>query len=231
MVEFRAPESGRASVRRLLVIASIFLKLVTVGGMIFGVTHSDWGRFAHKAFPDRLFGYTVAILVVPLIWWVRNRRRATEYPALVDVLTTLPFAIDIVGNLVDGFDRFDHFDEACHFVNWALLGTALAVSLRRSLPWLVQVGLVVGLGSLAALAWEDIEYFTFVGTGPERITAYSDTLSDMTLGTSGALLAAVSVAACRRAAGKRSQGKSIGRIFGSPSTDEQPAGLDTPMTP
>lgn len=183
--------------RHRIVGVAAFFKLVTVGGIVFGVTHSDWHRFAHKAFPDRLVGYTLAVLIVPAVWAVRRRRRALVYPALVDLLTTLPFAIDIVGNVANGFDTIAHFDDALHFLNWALLFAALAISLPRTLPVAVQLGLVAGLGSLVALGWEVMEYFTFVGNGPERFTAYRDTLGDMTLGTAGALVAGIIVVAAR----------------------------------
>jgi hypothetical protein len=184
--------------RRGLIAAAIVAKLVTVGGILFGVTHSDWHRFAHKAFPDRLVGYTVAVAIVPVVWLVLRRRRSVVYPALIDLLTSLPFAIDIAGNVANAFDRVPHFDDACHFLNWALLFTALAISLPRTLPWPVQLGLVVGLGAFVALCWEVVEYFTFVGNGPERFTAYKDTLGDMTLGTTGALVAGVVVLTLRR---------------------------------
>jgi hypothetical protein len=187
------------SPRRGLIAAAVVAKLVTVGGIVFGISHSDWHRFAHKAFPDRLVGYTLAVSIVPVVWLVlRRRRRTVGYPALVDLLTSLPFAIDIAGNLANAFDRVPHFDDACHFLNWALLFTALAMSLPRALPWLVQLGLVVGLGAFVALCWEIVEFFTFVGNGPERFTAYKDTLGDMTLGTTGALVAGVLVLTVRR---------------------------------
>lgn len=51
-----------------------------------------------------------------------------------------------------------------------------------------------GCGCLAALVWEVGEYVTFVRGGAEESTAYADTLGDMVLGTTGALLASVLVA-------------------------------------
>ena len=70
--------------------------------------------------------------------------------------------------------------------------------LPRRLGPLLTVALCAGLGCVAALGWEIGEYFTFVRGGPEEATAYGDTLFDMTLGTSGALLAGVSAAILRR---------------------------------
>jgi hypothetical protein len=69
----------------------------------------------------------------------------------------------------------------------------LAVSLPRRLhPW-TRLGLTVGLGSTTALLWEVGEYFAFLRNSPELTTAYTDTLGDMVLGTTGSLVAGLLV--------------------------------------
>ena len=176
------------------------VKLLTVGLLVFAVTHRDWDRFAGKAMVGRLVGYPFALAVVPALWFVLRRRRNLAYPGLADLLVALPFAIDVVGNAFNAYDSISWFDEAAHFGNWALLFGAVAICLPRRLDALVQLGLVVGLGSLVALAWELVEYATFIRNSPERVTAYTDTLSDMALGTSGALCAGVAVLVLRRRA-------------------------------
>jgi hypothetical protein len=61
--------------------------------------------------------------------------------------------------------------------------------------------LVVGFGAVTAILWEIGEYFAFIRNSPELSTAYTDTLGDLTLGLSGATLAAaLSAAAVRRRA-------------------------------
>ena len=178
---------------------ALAVKVATIGLLVFAVTHSDWDRFSGKAMSGRLIGYPLALAVVPALWYILRRRRPLTYPGVVDLLVALPFAIDVVGNAVNAYDSIPWFDDAAHFVNWALLFGALAVSLPRRLPAAVQLGLVVGLGSFVALIWELVEYVTFIHDSPERATAYTDTLGDMALGTSGALLAGLVVVACRRA--------------------------------
>ena len=175
-------------------------KLLTIGLLVFAVTHRDWDRFAGKAMVGRLIGYPFALAVVPALYLVLRRRRDLAYPGLADLLVALPFAIDVVGNAVNAYDSLSWFDEAAHFGNWALLFGAVAICLPRRLEAPVQLGLVVGLGSLVALLWELVEYVTFIHDSPERVTAYTDTLSDMALGTTGALCAGLAVLVLRRRA-------------------------------
>ena len=59
-----------------------------------------------------------------------------------------------------------------------------------------MVGL--GFGATAAVLWELGEYAAFLRTLPTYQLVYPDTLGDLTLGTSGALLAGLLVAGWRR---------------------------------
>ena len=174
------------------------VKLLTVAGLLLAVTHPHWQQFEGKAVTGRLVGYPLALLVVPAVVALVRRRRRLDYPVLVDLLVSLPFFIDVAGNVADAYDSISWFDDACHFVNWALLLGAVALTLPRSMPFAAGLGLVAGLGSLTALVWELVEYVTFIHDSPERATAYTDTLGDMTLGTTGATLAGALVLLLRR---------------------------------
>lgn len=176
------------------------VKAVTVGLLLFAAMHQDWDRFAGKAMSGRAVAYPIALGVLPLAWALSRRgaRSGRPYPWLADLLVSVPFAVDVAGNALDAYDRLAWFDDACHFVNWALLLAALAVSLPRDLPGPVQLGLVVGLGSTTALGWELAEWATFIRHGTELQTAYTDTLGDLTLGTLGALSAGLVVLSVRR---------------------------------
>jgi hypothetical protein len=188
-----APPSHRA-----LLVAAWLAKAVTVALLLFAATHTDWDRFAGKAMGGRAVAYPLALAVLPLVWWLHGRRRGRRYPAAADLLVTLPFLVDVAGNAVDAYDSLVWFDDACHFVNWAMLLAGLAVSLPRTLPPAAQLGLVAGMGAASALLWELMEYYTFIRHGTELDTAYVDTLGDMTLGTLGATLAGLLVLAARR---------------------------------
>jgi hypothetical protein len=102
----------------------VAVKLSLVLLLAFGA-FSGLERFAGKAFGWRLVGYSLAALVVPAIWAARGRR--PPYPFAVDTLFILPFLIDTIGNALDLYDTIDWWDDANHFVNWALLSGAIAV--------------------------------------------------------------------------------------------------------
>jgi hypothetical protein len=178
------------------------VKLTLVLLLAFGA-FSGLERFAGKAFGWRLVGYSVAAVLVPAVWAARGRRGS--YPFAADTLFVLPFLIDTIGNALDLYDTIDWWDDANHFVNWALLTGALAaVLLHKRLPRTELFALVVGFGAVTAILWELGEYFAFIRNSPERATAYTDTLGDLTLGLIGstftAVIAAVVLSSPRRAA-------------------------------
>ena len=178
---------------RLLLAADVLVKLATTALLVFAALHPDWQQFAGKAMAARAVGYPLALLVLPVVWWIVRRRSGRPYPALADLSVSVPFLVDTAGNALDLYDAVPWFDDACHLVNWALLLGGLAVSLPHRLhPW-ARLGLVVGLGSTTALLWEAGEYVAFLRDSPELATAYTDTLGDMLLGTAGALLAGLLV--------------------------------------
>jgi hypothetical protein len=146
-------------------------------------------RFAGKAFGWRLIGYSVAALLVPAIWAARGRR--SPYPYAADTLFVLPFLIDTIGNALDLYDTIDWWDDANHFVNWALLSGAVAtVLLRTHVARAELFALVVGFGAVTAILWEIGEYFAFIRNSSELATAYTDTLGDLSLGLSGSTFTA-----------------------------------------
>ncbi len=156
--------------------------------LVFGA-FSGLERFAGKAFGWRLIGYSIAAFLVPAIWALRGRR--PPYPFAVDTLFVLPFLIDTAGNALDLYDTIDWWDDANHFVNWALLSSAVALALNRTRIRRVELfSLVVGFGGVTAILWELGEYFAFIRDSPELATAYTDTLGDLALGLTGSTVAA-----------------------------------------
>ena len=146
-------------------------------------------RFAGKAFGWRLIGYSVAALLIPAIWAARGRR--SPYPYAADTLFVLPFLIDTIGNALNLYDTIDWWDDANHFVNWALLSGAVAtVLLRTHVARAELFALVVGFGAVTAILWEIGEYFAFIRNSSELATAYTDTLGDLSLGLSGSTFTA-----------------------------------------
>lgn len=193
----RLPVSGWIDVG----VKALFVVLVAYGAF------SGGEQFEGKGFGWRLAGAAVIVLVVPAAWALTGRR--APYPYAADALLTAPWLVDVLGNVFDLYDTISWWDDANHFVNWALLsgGIGLLV-LRARLTPLVTATMVLGIGALLAIVWELGEYVAFIHDNVDELdTAYRDTLGDELLGTCGALLAAACVyVASRRQAGGRITG-------------------------
>ena len=129
------------------------------------------------------------MLLVPGVGgWALRRERGDVPPWAAFALVMAPFLIDVTGNTLDLYDTVAWWDDANHFVNWALLsaGTGLLLSRHLTAPRWALVVLVTGIGAGAGDRWELGEWYTFIRHGTELDTAYQDTLGDETLGTLGA---------------------------------------------
>ena len=165
------------------------VKTALISLLVFGA-FSGLQQFEGKAFVWRLATYPLAAFVVPVVWTFKGRRH--PYPYAADVLLTLPFLIDAAGNSLDLYDTIVWWDDANHFVNWALLtGGVGALARRTSLGRWELFSILVGFGAVIAILWELSEYLAFIRNSPELATAYADTIGDLTLGLGGSFLAAV----------------------------------------
>jgi hypothetical protein len=182
---------------------NIGIKVVLVALIAMALIFGDAERFSDKAMGARAIVYPLLCAVPGAAWWLSDRHRRAKgrpqvpYPHLADALVTASFVVDLGGNALDLFDRLTWFDDAAHFTNWFLLGLALAVTLRRTAhglrPRWELVWMVGGAGAIAAIVWELGEYTSFVQK-VEQLGLYRDTIGDLCLGTSGALLAGLLVA-------------------------------------
>lgn len=170
----------------------IAVKTALVGLLAFGA-FSGLEQFEGKAFGWRLVFYPIAAVVVPVGWWLA--KRPPPYPYALDILLVSPFLVDVVGNALDLYDTIDWWDDLNHFVNWGVLSLAVGqLVLRFRLRRIETFVIIVGAGGVTAILWELGEYFAFIRNSPEIETAYEDTLGDMTLGLTGATLAALATA-------------------------------------
>jgi hypothetical protein len=158
--------------------------------LLFGVLRQDLPQFEGKGVVTRLVAYPLLTSVVPLVWWLRRPRGSFPYD--VDALVVLPFLIDSAGNALNLYDTISWWDDVNHFFNWGILAAGVTLLLRRTrVPRLEIFGLAVGFGAVTAILWELGEYLSFVhGNANELRTAYTDTLGDLALGLSGAVVAA-----------------------------------------
>ena len=178
---------------RVFLVLDLALKLALVALLGLAVAFPDSAAFEGKAMGARVLTYPLAGVVVPVAWWLWARRR--RFPVEVDILLLLPFLIDTAGNALDLYDSVDWWDDANHLVNWAILTGAAGFALRPlGLHWLNQAGLAAGFGAVTAIIWEVLEYFAFIRNSSELATAYTDTLGDLSLGLTGSVLSAFTVA-------------------------------------
>jgi hypothetical protein len=162
--------------------------------LLFVGAFSGLQQFEGKAFTGRLLAYPIATVIVPIAWWLvgRGRERPPAYPYAADILLTLPFLIDTVGNALDLYDTVAWWDDFNHFLNWGLLVAAFGqLLLRLPVGPLELFALAVGFGAVTAVLWEFGEYFAFIRDSEELDTAYTDTLGDLALGLTGSVVAAL----------------------------------------
>ena len=178
--------------RRLLAV-DVAIKLATVVMLAWAVASPDLPQFSGKAFTGRALAYPMALLVLPVGWWLLGRGRL-PYPVAADILLGLPFLIDVAGNALNLYDSVEWWDDANHLVNWALHTAAIGLLLRAGSwgPW-TRAALAFGWAASTAVVWELAEYVAFVPDSPEAATAYADTLGDLALGLIGGAVAAVLV--------------------------------------
>jgi hypothetical protein len=190
--------------RRAILVLDVAVKIALIALLLHAVANPDLPQYSGKAMLGRALTFPIAAFLVPAVWWMRFRDR--PYPSDVDLLFTAPFLIDVAGNALGLYDSIEWWDDANHFFNWMLVTAAAALVLRSTgLGRLNCFGLAIGFAAVTAIAWELAEYVTFIRYSSELVTAYTDTLGDLTLGTlGGALGAAVVGLTSQRATGSRS---------------------------
>lgn len=171
--------------------ANVFAKGALVLMLVFAVLYPDQANLRDKAAGMRAIAYPLISFTVPLLWWAQWRDRMS-FPWLPDLLITITCFTDILGNRMDLYDTVVWFDDWMHFMNTGLLAAAFIL---LTLPRDVGLGRVLerglAFGATAAIAWEVAEFFAFISKSTEREFAYADTLGDLSLGTAGAVLAAL----------------------------------------
>ncbi|NUR98114.1 MAG: hypothetical protein HOV67_23020 [Kribbellaceae bacterium] len=172
--------------------AALAVKLLLFGLLLAALIWPDLSGIKTKASTARLIVYPIGGMVLPIWWWLRRKDR---FPWAADLLMTLPWTLDLLGNRLNLFDTVNWWDDAMHFVLWAFLTAGVLLAfVPRTLSRPITTFVALGFGTTAAVVWELGEYITFVRTSPELQTAYTDTLGDLALGTLGALLAGLVVA-------------------------------------
>lgn len=155
-----------------------------------------WGNLEGKAPGTRALTYPMLALLVPV--GHRLLRPTRPYPWLADLLVTFPAFSDLLGNRLDLYDRVRWFDDVIHLVaTGALTAAVVLLAGAAHAPLGRRLALAVASGMTLALAWEVWEYAAFVTRSGEVVTAYGDTIGDLSLGWVGAVAAALLVGRTR----------------------------------
>jgi hypothetical protein len=182
-------DSPSSRVPRGWLALDVSIKVATVVLLAWAVLRPDLPQFQGKAFAGRAIAYPMALLALPVLWWLFARTRI-PFPVVPDILIGLPFLIDVVGNALNLYDSIDAWDDLNHLVNWFLHTAAIGLLLRYgSWGFWTRVALALCWAVTTAVLWEFAEFATFVQNSPEAATAYADTLGDLALGMTGGLVA------------------------------------------
>lgn len=194
-VRVRPALAARSLGEALVVAADLTAKAVLLGMLVVVVLDPSYGNLEGKAPVARAITYPVLAFLLPA-WWLLRRQAHGRFPWSADLLLTLVCFSDILGNRLDLYDRVTWFDDWMHFMNTALVGAAAVLLTlgRDSRPGAV-LSRSVAVGITAAIAWEVFEYVSFMTVSSELPDAYADTLGDLVLGWSGAVVGAVAVSA------------------------------------
>ncbi|WP_332667703.1 hypothetical protein [Aeromicrobium sp.] len=159
----------------------------------------DLGHMRGKAAGLRAVTYPLLAFSVPALWYVFWRDRAS-FPWLADLLVTITCFTDTLGNRMDMYDTIVWFDDWMHFMNTGFLTAAvILLTMHRTSSLKATLERALAYGATSAIAWEIAEYYAFISTSSERRGAYTDTLSDLALNVTGAVVAALVVHSLWRA--------------------------------
>jgi hypothetical protein len=181
-------------------------KVLLFGLLLSALIWPDLSGIKGKASTARLVVYPVGAMVLTLWWWSYGRAKSrlhAQFPWRADLLITLPWLFDLIGNRFNLFDTVEWWDDAMHLILWGLLTAGVLIAfVSPTLSRGVTAFVALGFGATAAVVWELGEYVAFIRSSPELQTAYTDTLGDLGLGTLGALVAGLTVYQVRAKVGE-----------------------------
>lgn len=143
---------------------NIASKLLLVGLFAHYLLNPDLTQYQNKGMSGRLVAYpliaSLVFIIYSVVRWYSNKKIA--YPHLVDLLVTLPFAIDLLGNAFNLFNTIEWWDDLMHLLLWGFWVLAVGVALRSytKLAKLPVAGLTIGFGAVSSIIWELAEYST-----------------------------------------------------------------------
>ena len=138
-------------------------------------------RYRGKAIGSRGLVIIPLSLVVP-VKHAALRHRSRSYPVWTDNLWLSIFALDLLGNHFDLYDRYRYFDALPH-----AHGTGAATVVVAQLGDLPALS-AVGAAQVGHIALEAQEYYSDVLFGLRNVRGTWDTVNDLLAGAAGSLV-------------------------------------------
>lgn len=150
--------------------AALAAKVLLFALLLSALIWPDLSGIKGKASTARLVVYPIGAMALPLWWWAYGRTRSklhSTFPWHADLLMTLPWLIDLIGNRLNLFDTVDWWDDAMHFILWGFLTAGVLLAFApRGLSRGLTAFVALGFGATAAVVWELGEYVAFVRNSP-----------------------------------------------------------------
>ena len=166
------------------------VRIALVVALAFSVAFPGLPQFEGKGMAFRAPFFLLPMAAVPIGWRLRGRRE--PYPHVADALIVAPFLVDTLGNALNFYNTYDVTDDVLHALNWILLvGGITLLLLRTAMNRLEAWALGYGIGGLAIIWWEAVEWLVQeLGTAGLNLT-YGDTIGDLVLSSTGGALGAL----------------------------------------
>ncbi|MGH2418867.1 MAG: hypothetical protein ACRDFY_11085 [Candidatus Limnocylindria bacterium] len=158
---------------------NLVLRAVIGGVLVDARRRPDNTRYAGKGIGTRGLVVLPASLLVPAVWALRGR--GTRYPVWTDDLNLSIYALDMVGNYLDLYDRFTYFDVIPH-----AHGTGAATWVVADLFDLPALS-AVGVAQLVHVGLEAQEYYSDVLFDLRNVRGTWDTVNDLLAGAIGSV--------------------------------------------
>jgi hypothetical protein len=158
------------------------------------IFYADLPQYKDKAIALRVVFYPLAAMLTYLVvrFVLPASRRPKQYPYFIDYCLTGVVAFDLLGNTLGLYDSIVWWDDLMHLmlsIPWVMVAGYMLRN-RKFAPWVIA-GLVIAYGSTSHIIWELLEYQSFVRSHPvESLSAYRDTMGDLTLALIGTFIGA-----------------------------------------
>ncbi len=172
------------------------LRATILGGLAHANLFPDDPRYRGKAIGKRGMVMVPLSLAVPLAYAVRRRRGSRRpYPVWSDNLHLSIYALDLVGNYLNLYDSYHHFDAIPHSHGTGALTVAVANVFE------VPAASAVGYAQVAHVLLEIQEYYSDVWFGLRNVRGTWDMANDLLAGVVGSVKYALLLALWRRRTG------------------------------